>query len=37
MDGLEEEGLRRKDAIARVAKETGTRKRHVYDLVHGIG
>ncbi|WP_017613265.1 16S rRNA (cytidine(1402)-2'-O)-methyltransferase [Nocardiopsis salina] len=34
---LEEEGVRRKDAIARVARETGVRKRHVYDLVHGIG
>lgn len=34
---LEAEGVRRKDAIARVAKDTGVRKRHVYDLVHGIG
>lgn len=34
---LEDEGVRRKDAIARVAKDTGVRKRHVYDLAHGIG
>lgn len=34
---LEEEGVRRKEAIARVAKETGVAKRRVYDLVHGIG
>ncbi|MFY7065597.1 16S rRNA (cytidine(1402)-2'-O)-methyltransferase [Nocardiopsis changdeensis] len=33
---LEEEGVRRKDAIARVAKETGVPKRRVYDLVHGV-
>ncbi|MFD3688632.1 16S rRNA (cytidine(1402)-2'-O)-methyltransferase [Nocardiopsis sp. NPDC058631] len=33
---LEEEGVRRKEAITRVAKETGVPKRRVYDLVHGI-
>ncbi|MDT0329031.1 16S rRNA (cytidine(1402)-2'-O)-methyltransferase [Nocardiopsis lambiniae] len=33
---LEEDGERRKDAIARVAKEVGVPKRRVYDLVHGI-
>lgn len=33
---LEGEGLRRKEAITRVAKESGVPKRRVYDLVHGI-
>ncbi|GAB3702002.1 16S rRNA (cytidine(1402)-2'-O)-methyltransferase [Nocardiopsis oceani] len=33
---LEDEGARRKEAITRVAKETGVPKRRVYDLVHGI-
>ncbi|MFD6950978.1 rRNA (cytidine-2'-O-)-methyltransferase [Nocardiopsis sp. TSRI0078] len=33
---LEEEGVRRKEAITRVAKETGVPKRRVYDLVHGV-
>ncbi|OLT27209.1 16S rRNA (cytidine(1402)-2'-O)-methyltransferase [Nocardiopsis sp. CNR-923] len=34
---LEEEGVRRKEAITRVAKEAGVPKREVYDLVHGVG
>ncbi|GHC77533.1 ribosomal RNA small subunit methyltransferase I [Nocardiopsis terrae] len=33
---LEDEGVRRKEAIGRVAKETGVPKRRVYDLVHGV-
>ncbi|MFW6638861.1 16S rRNA (cytidine(1402)-2'-O)-methyltransferase [Nocardiopsis algeriensis] len=33
---LEEEGVRRKEAIGRVAREAGVPKRRVYDLVHGI-
>ena len=33
---LEDEGMRRKEAIVRVAKETGVPKRRVYDLVHGV-
>ena len=33
---LEDGGARRKEAITRVAKETGVPKRRVYDLVHGI-
>ncbi|MBR8742323.1 16S rRNA (cytidine(1402)-2'-O)-methyltransferase [Nocardiopsis sp. MG754419] len=33
---LEDEGVRRKEAIVRVAKETGVPKRRVYDLVHGV-
>lgn len=34
---LEDEGVRRKEAIGRVAKEAGVPKRRVYDLVHGVG
>lgn len=34
--GLEQEGVRRKEAITRVAKENGVPKRRVYDLVHGV-
>lgn len=33
---LEDEGVRRKEAIGQVAKERGVPKRRVYDLVHGI-
>ena len=33
---LEDEGVRRKEAIVRVAKESGVPKRRVYDLVHGV-
>lgn len=33
---LEDEGVRRKEAITRVAKGAGVPKRRVYDLVHGI-
>ncbi|WP_121180861.1 16S rRNA (cytidine(1402)-2'-O)-methyltransferase [Nocardiopsis sp. Huas11] len=33
---LEDEGVRRKEAIGRVAKESGVPKRRVYDLVHGV-
>lgn len=33
---LEDEGVRRKEAITRIAKETGVPKRRVYDLVHGV-
>ncbi|NKZ01703.1 16S rRNA (cytidine(1402)-2'-O)-methyltransferase [Nocardiopsis dassonvillei subsp. albirubida] len=33
---LEEEGVRRKEAITRAAREFGVPKRRVYDLVHGI-
>lgn len=36
VSALEEEGVRRKEAITRVARETGVPKRRVYDLVHGI-
>ncbi|PDP89343.1 16S rRNA (cytidine(1402)-2'-O)-methyltransferase [Glycomyces fuscus] len=32
----EEEGVRRKEAITRVAREFGVPKRRVYDLVHGV-
>ncbi|MFV2196523.1 16S rRNA (cytidine(1402)-2'-O)-methyltransferase [Nocardiopsis sp. LOL_012] len=34
---LEEEGVRRKEAIVRAAREAGVPKRRVYDLVHGVG
>ncbi|WP_268644436.1 16S rRNA (cytidine(1402)-2'-O)-methyltransferase [Nocardiopsis sp. EMB25] len=37
VSALEEEGVRRKEAISRVAKEAGVPKREVYDLVHGVG
>ena len=33
---LEGEGMRRKEAITRVAKEVGVPKRRVYELAHGI-
>ncbi len=33
---LEDEGMRRKEAIVRVAKESGAPKRRVYDLVHEV-
>lgn len=33
---LEDEGMRRKEAIVRVAKESGVPKRRVYDLVHEV-
>lgn len=33
---LEDEGVRRKEAITRVAKSAGVPKRRVYDLAHGI-
>ncbi|MEU3230633.1 16S rRNA (cytidine(1402)-2'-O)-methyltransferase [Nocardiopsis alba] len=36
VSALEDEGVRRKEAIARVAKETGVPKRRVYDLAHGV-
>ncbi|WP_042283928.1 16S rRNA (cytidine(1402)-2'-O)-methyltransferase [Nocardiopsis alba] len=36
VSALEDEGVRRKEAIARVAKETGIPKRRVYDLAHGV-
>ncbi|MFF4374119.1 16S rRNA (cytidine(1402)-2'-O)-methyltransferase [Nocardiopsis sp. M1B1] len=36
VSGLEEEGVRRKEAITRVAREFGVPKRRVYDLVHGV-
>ncbi|MET9713198.1 16S rRNA (cytidine(1402)-2'-O)-methyltransferase [Nocardiopsis alba] len=36
VSALEEEGVRRKEAIARVAKENGVPKRRVYDLAHGV-
>lgn len=34
---LEADGVRRKEAIAEVAKRAGVPKREVYDVVHGIG
>ncbi|MFE1080359.1 16S rRNA (cytidine(1402)-2'-O)-methyltransferase [Nocardiopsis alba] len=36
VSALEDEGVRRKEAIARVAKETRVPKRRVYDLAHGV-
>ena len=36
VSALEDEGMRRKEAIARVAKENGVPKRRVYDLAHGV-
>ncbi|WP_026122598.1 16S rRNA (cytidine(1402)-2'-O)-methyltransferase [Nocardiopsis halotolerans] len=36
VSALEEEGVRRKEAITRVAKENGVPKRRVYDLAHGV-
>ncbi|MDP3969118.1 MAG: 16S rRNA (cytidine(1402)-2'-O)-methyltransferase [Nocardioides sp.] len=34
---LEESGVRRKEAIAETARAAGVPKRHVYDVVHGVG